>query len=342
LSIVCSASSEVSRSATSDRSRLTPPSDPTPARFVYLCDDQHRRRGHVHGLVGLRPFTVRTCRLGRRALHPGSLASSLRRRHTFACISASSPATAPPRPNQSAGHGHYGPTRHDRPDPVFMPDRAPLLRFRVPFSTHRPRRALIPKAAGLRTCPAPAFCARLSPALACHGPDDRRTLRPCGFPLYQQGQCGVARSSGRFGAEFCDSAFSRVARDAIKRTEPCRLNSRRLRSVARVRSVKPTRLMIFPHARGGPADRAALSATPPRDLAARAGHAPTRPLRAAFRYPHPGAVARPCRTSGPSLCRLPRPAALLGFVPFAGLIPSTGGHAVQAPRLNVPISDISA
>jgi hypothetical protein len=38
------------------------------------------------------------------------------------------------------------------------------------------------------------------------------------------------------------------------------------------------------------------------DLAARVGHAPTRPLRAAFRYPHPGAVARPCRTSGPSLC----------------------------------------
>jgi len=85
-----------------------------------------------------------------------------------------------------------------------------------------------------------------------------------------------------------------------ERTGSCRLELRRLRSVARVRSVKPTRLMFFPHARGGPADRAALSLRR-LDLAARAGHAPTRPLRAAFRYPHPGAVARPCRTSGPSL-----------------------------------------
>jgi hypothetical protein len=182
-----------------------------------------------------------------------------------------------------------------------MADRAPLLRFRVPFSTHRPRRALIPKAAGLRTCPAPAFSLSRPPApyraTDLHG---RRTLRPCGFPLYQRGHCGVARPGGRFGTEFCGPAsFSRAACDALH-DEQNRVDSisRRLRSVARVRSVKPTRLMIFPHARGGPADRAALSATPPRDLAARAGHAPTRPLRAAFRYPHPGAVARPCRTSG--------------------------------------------
>jgi hypothetical protein len=82
---------------------------------------------------------------------------------------------------------------------------------------------------------------------------------------------------------------------------------RRLRSVARVRSVKPTRLICVPHARGGPADRASLSHAA-FNLAARAGHAPTRPLRAAFRYPHPGAVARPCRTSRsfPRTCRLVR------------------------------------
>jgi hypothetical protein len=90
---------------------------------------------------------------------------------------------------------------------------------------------------------------------------------------------------------------SRGNRDAIKRTESYRLELRRLRSVARVRSVKPTRLFFATRT---------LAADPPielshlrrLDLAARAGHAPTRPLRAAFRYPRPGAVARPCRTSG--------------------------------------------
>jgi len=50
----------------------------------------------------------------------GSLASSLRRRHTFACVSAFVARDRPVAPNQSAGHGHYGHTRHDRPDLAFQ------------------------------------------------------------------------------------------------------------------------------------------------------------------------------------------------------------------------------
>jgi hypothetical protein len=91
--------------------------------------------------------------------------------------------------------------------------------------------------------------------------------------------------------------------------------------------VKPTRLMIFPHARGGPADRAALCyaalISPPgwvmhrRVLFAR---------RSATRIPGQsrGLAGRAVL---PSV--LPRPAALLGFVPFAGLIPRPGGRDVS-------------
>ena len=55
--------------------------------------------------------------------------------------------------------------------------------------------------------------------------------------------------------------FSHVTRHSTlaERTGSCRLELRRLRSVARVRSVKPTRLIFLPHARGGPADRASHS-----------------------------------------------------------------------------------
>jgi hypothetical protein len=199
------------------------------------------------------------------ALHPGKLcvvtaASS----HVRLRLGVRRPR--PPRRAESIGRAWALRAYSSRPARSrFQSGRAPLLRFRVPFSTRRPRRALSPKAAGLRTCPAPAFGARFSPALACHGPDDQQTRRPCGFPLYQRGHCGVARSGGRFGAESCGPAsFSRVACDALH-DEQNRVDSisRRLWSVARVRSVKPTRLMIFPHARGGPADRAALCPTPP-------------------------------------------------------------------------------
>ncbi len=127
---------------------------------------------------------------------------------------------------------------------------------------------------------------------------------------------------------------SLARRDHTNRTVSTRAPSSSVR-IARVRSVKPTRLIRFPHARDRPADRALLSDAA-RNLAARAGHAPTRPLRAAFRYPHPGAVARPCRTSGPSLL-LARASSrehassggAPGVRPFAGLIPHPGGHDIS-------------
>lgn len=154
-------SSEVWRSATSDG-----------------CGSHRRliRRPHASANCAMTSIVARTsprsrwpltaCRPGLavsdNALRPRKIrASSLRRRHAFACVSAFVARDRPVAPNQSAGHGHHGHTRHDRPDITILARRAPLLRFRVPFSTHRPRRALVPKAAGLRPCPAPAFCARL-------------------------------------------------------------------------------------------------------------------------------------------------------------------------------------
>jgi len=302
LSIVCSASSEVSRSVSSDRPGSRRHPIRRPHALCYLCDDQHRRRGRVHGLVGLRPFTVRTCRLGRRALHPGSSASSLRRRHTFACVSA---FVARDRPTATESIGQKWALRAYSSRPArsrLLTRSAPLLRFRVPFSTHRPRRALIPKAAGLRTCPAPAFYAHLSPALACHGPDDRRTRRPCGFPLYQRviaASLDPVDALGLSPAAPHHLAASLATRSMTNRTVSTQFPSS---SVRRAGAVGETDSSHDLPARSRRTRRSSCSVlTPPRDLAARAGHAPTRPLRAAFRYPHPGAVARPCRTSGPSL-----------------------------------------
>jgi len=164
----------------------------------------------------------------------------------------------------------------------------------------------------------------------------RRTFRPCGFPLYRPDHRGVARSGGRFGVS--PAIPHSAASLATRLNEQNRIDSssRRLRSVARVRSVKPTRLMLPARSRRTRRSSFCLRRL---GLAARMGHSPTRPLRAAFRYPLPGAIARPCRTSGPSLF-VPRPAALLGFIPFAGLIPLTGGHTAQMRRLNI-VSDIS-
>jgi len=222
-----------------------------------LRDDQHRRPRRVHGLVGLRPFATPDLPSRTTLFAHGSFASSLRRRHAFACVSAFVARDRPSVANQSRRQGTTGILVTTGPASSSWRGRAPLLRFRVPFSTHRPRRALVPKAAGPRTCPAPAFCARRSPALhrprTCDG--DRFALAVFRFI----GE-GVRRRPIRW------THSGRVLRFRIQprplhatlaeRTGSCRLELRRLRSVARVRSVKPTRLMFFPHARGGPADRA--------------------------------------------------------------------------------------
>lgn len=87
-----------------------------------------------------------------------------KRRHcgVVTCSPASRrPRPRPPRaaPKQSADSGTTGKSVTTGPirDPFAVIARAPLLRFYVPFSTRQPRRALFPKAAGLRTCPASAF-----------------------------------------------------------------------------------------------------------------------------------------------------------------------------------------
>ena len=131
-----------------------------------MRDDQHRRPRRVHGLVGLRPFATpdlpsRTTLFAHRSFarrHCGAVTRSPASRR-------SSPATALSRRINRPGMGTTGILVTTGPASSSWRGRAPLLRFRVPFSTHRPRRALVPKAAGLRTCPAPAFCARRSPAL---------------------------------------------------------------------------------------------------------------------------------------------------------------------------------
>jgi hypothetical protein len=105
-----------------------------------------------------------------------------------------------------------------------------------------------------------------------------------------------------------------------------------------VGSVKPTRLRASRSRRTRRSERFSLHAAliwPPG-----LGHAPTRPLARCSATRCTGSVARPCRTRGPSLyvigrstdqsvafCArhaLPRPAALLGFCPFAGFIPQSG------------------
>jgi hypothetical protein len=50
-----------------------------------------------------------------------------------------SPATAPPASEAIGPARNYRQARYDRPDESAMRHRAPLLRFPIPFSTHRPR-----------------------------------------------------------------------------------------------------------------------------------------------------------------------------------------------------------
>ena len=165
-SIACPASSEVFDPCRAMDRGLRCDSPDARTLRSYLRDDQHRRPRRVHGLVGLRPSHVRGLAVSDDALRPPKLcASSLRRRHAFACVSAFVARDRPSVANQSRRQGTTGILVTTGPASSSWRGRAPLLRFRVPFSTHRPRRALVPKAAGLRTCPAPAFCARRSPAL---------------------------------------------------------------------------------------------------------------------------------------------------------------------------------
>jgi len=117
------------------------------------------------------------------AFHPVS------RRHCGAV--ARLPASRRPRPRppcrtEPIGRlGHYGQTRHDRPDPSLWRESGTSPEVWSP-SAHISRVARsLPKAAGLRTCPASAFslCAfrprfGTGPRSAC--------ARPCGFSLFDK------------------------------------------------------------------------------------------------------------------------------------------------------------
>jgi hypothetical protein len=92
--------------------------------------------------------------------------------------------------------------------------------------------------------------------------------------------------------------------------------------------VKPTRLILIPHARDGPADRAfayaASRSRRPGGSFTDASSSRGVPLPAS----RGSRAALPDEWSFPRA--LPRPAALLGFIPFAGFIPHPGGHDISA------------
>jgi len=174
-------------------------------------------------------------------------------------------------------------------------DRATLLRFDVPFSTRQPRRALAPKAAGLRTYPAAAFFASAFRP-RCAGPQ-LAMRRPCGFSLFDK--IKAASLDPRTVGVGLAVTFKHAS-------QATRLNDRLdlipvvFWSSARVRSVKPTRL-ICPHARGGPVGPSAF--TP------HSSHRPGRVMRRrvlsrGVPLPAVPGLTRPCRTRGPSLCNV--------------------------------------
>jgi len=147
----------------------------------------------------------------------------------------------PPARTEPIGQsGHYGRTRHDRPDPrTESSDQAPLLRFGPLQRTSAVSRA--PKAAGLRIIPLRRFMLA-SPArfsrTSVGGVSPLRFFAPGEIAL------GTARSGGRSGWVVrssqtcpCDQHLrSRVCgrRSRIRRSTG--RDSRRLRSVGRVRS----------------------------------------------------------------------------------------------------------
>jgi hypothetical protein len=119
-------------------------------------------------------------------------------------------ATARSAPKQSADPGTTDGSV-SRPARSAIPGRqgASLEVSHVPFSTRRSRRALAPKAAGLRTCPAPAFMPAFRPRFF-HGPRSVG-IRPCGFSLFRRDRRGVARSGGRSGWVVRSSLTCRAA-----------------------------------------------------------------------------------------------------------------------------------
>jgi hypothetical protein len=227
------------------------------------------------------PSAERLPDLPTRTTHSPVLASSPRRRRAFACVSTSCIRDRPV-PHQSNRPGK-GTTDGSASRPArfsLMADRAPLLRFRVPFSTRGLRRALAPEAAGLRTCPAAALT-HLAPSARAigSGPRGRRASA-----------LAVFRSFGAIGAASLEPAdvrggsFDRRERVALLIARACACNGQPVTrsSIEKTRSPSssgPSRgwgrcsrlvfvllVQLLPHARGGPVGPSAqgtfLSLTP--------------------------------------------------------------------------------
>jgi hypothetical protein len=203
--------------------------------------------------------------------HP--FASSLRRHVTpLACASASLARDRPLTPKQSAPCGHYGQTRHDRPDPrTLSSDRAPLLRFSSP-SAYVSRVARTPKAAGLRNIP----LRRFAPAAPAHCREPRSAAcRPCGFSLLAKSRPAQLDLADVRGGSF--DRRQRVARPTPLVVSPpvthSSIDRTRLPSSA-IRRTGAVGVTDAHASRPDPSNRAlplAISSPEP-------GHAPTRPL----------------------------------------------------------------
>jgi hypothetical protein len=197
----------------------------------YLRDDRHRHpRGITSGLVGLRPLHT-PADLPSRTTHSLHLRKLRRRRCGVVTRSPasrrSSPATALPTRINRAAKGTTGILVTTGPIVSFLARPGASLEVSRPLQhTSAASRALAPKAAGLRTCPAAAFSARRiararMPRTFTTGERFALAVFRCSARSYMR---RVARSGGRVRAQSCDSAIHpRRSHDATERTEPCRL-----------------------------------------------------------------------------------------------------------------------
>jgi len=195
----------------------------------------------------------------------------------------------------------------------------------IPFSTRQPRRAV----RGWEFVSRPAsgrsrFGVWRPPRPRCRREPRSACARPCGFSLLTGSPRGLTSWWHSF----------------VRRT----LGTRRLMRVpsSSIRRASAVGVTDLPHAR----DESNRSSRAAGDLVARAGSCTDASFSAVFRYPRAQAVARPGRTSGSSLAHQAIARSRFssggapGVLPFAGLIPLTGGHA-RLRRAAKPFSDIS-
>jgi len=244
------------------------------------------------------------------------------RRCVFAFAMTSSPATAPPHRSNRPALALRA-TRHDRPDPRrrcgdrihairhtrLASDRAPLLRF-GPLQ-HIPAHAALSRGSRPRDDPALTF---RPPAHACCANLTRRALALAVLRLNGSDVASLESADARGGScdRCCAAPISPWRRRLKDRLDVTPVVSDRPRGCC---AVKPLRTLA-----NDPPCRALPHLLAPSDP----GHAPTRPL-ARCSATRCSDFAWPGRNEG--IFPLPRPAALMGLLPFAGFLPRTGGRA---------------